>query len=256
MMERPFNPDDFTAARILTDADRQTIAERQILLVKEHNRQWPLPGLSYGAPSLRSLEGGLWYRDLGFAKVALLNRGVALLDHWSVIEQERNIPVGVLAWQCSESQIVTDRNWESTFYHTVTTEAQDEAELRLSGGLWIFKTVPAVPGFSVITNQEALRFYQRIGGVLSHVGHMSVSHITEGWVAGRSATIAFTVSGGVPPYTYTMSDDSPDWLTPSALVMDISPPVITPDGVYIGQLLVTDSNGLVVRSPVTITLGF
>ena len=255
MIVRPLNPDDLTSVRVVSDADKGLIVERQSWLISEHKTQWPLTGLSYGAPPPRSLGGGLWYRDLGFAKIALLNRGVALLDHWSVIEQERNIPVSVLAWQCSESEIVTSRNWENTFYHTVTTEDQDEAELRLSGGLWIFKTVPAVPGFSAITNQEALRFYQRIGGVLPYVGHMRVSHIDERWVDGRSATVTITVSGGVPPYAYAMSPDSPTWITYLGDgVVDISPPVFTPAGEYLTSLVVTDSNGLSVPGNIRITI--
>ena len=254
MIVRPLTPFDATAARVISDDDAALIQERRAYLQAGHVQQWPLSGLAYGTPAVRSITGGLWYRDLGFAKLALLNRGVALVDHWPAILLERDIPVGVLAWQANEGAL-GGQDWESTFYSTVMTEDQDEGQRELSGDTWIFEVAVGVPGFSNVTNQEALRFYNRIGGVLSRVGHMSVSHIEESWIPGRYSTLRFTVEGGVGPYTFEMSKDSPDWMTAlAAQLVHLTPPVTTPTDLYVGTLIVTDANGLVVRAPVTINM--
>ena len=56
---------------------------------------------------MRTLPGALWLRELGFAKLALINRGAPLLDFWTEIERERDIPPSVLAWECDVSSLFT-----------------------------------------------------------------------------------------------------------------------------------------------------
>ena len=135
------------------------------------------------------------------------------------------------------------------------TTDQDELERRLNGGRWIFAAVEDLPGFSAITEQEALRFYNHIGGSLPHVHHMSVEHVEEHWVGGRASTVTPTISGGTPPYSYALSTDSPAWMAVLLNgVISVAPPVGTSSGPHIGRLVVTDSLGRVVRAPITIIL--
>ena len=250
MIVRPLTPYDATSARVLSDAHLETIRERRAYIFREHQIQWPLPGLSYGSLAYRSLEGGLWYRDLSFAKIALLSRGATLLDHWEAIKRERDLPVSVLAWQCSEEALGSGSNWESIFYRTLQTEDQDEGQRRLSGDTWTFSPVADVPGFSAISNQEALYFYRRVGGVLPHVEHINFEtvHIVTG--PGRPAvTHQVVVDGGVTPYVYRLID-APEWITLGDTgLLRATPGLTVRRGVHAFTVEVTDANGLRVNIP-------
>ena len=253
MIERELTPYDGNSSRDITAEQAALIEERRDYLRVVHREQFPGPSLVHD-PSPRTIAGAIWQRELGFGKLALLSRGAALLDYWPAIERERNIPPSVLAWESTEGILVA-QNWEGSFYRTVYPADQIATEVELYGGRWIFGTVEGLPSFSLILEQEALRFYHHIGGVLPHVGHMSVGHISERWVGGRSAFASTTVSGGVPPYSYAMSPDSPSWITALAgPSVRIAPPVLTERATYVGHLLVTDSLGLVVDAPVTVTV--
>ena len=253
MIERPLAPYDGAAVRAITAEQASLIEERRDYLRVVHREQFPGVSLVCGPPP-RTIAGAVWQRELGFGKLALVNRGAVLLDFWTQVQRERDIPPSVLAWESHEGLLV-GRNWHSTFYRTVFAADQLETERSLNDGLWIFATVEDMPGFSAITEQEARRFYHHIGGVLPHVGHMSVEHIEAHWVGGRVSTVLSSVAGGVPPYAFAMSAESPTWMRAlTHALISVAPPVGTPIGSHVGHLVVTDSLGLVVRAPITIIL--
>ena len=208
------------------------------------------------SPPPRTLAGAIWQRELGFAKLALLNRGAALLDHWPALERERDIPPGVLAWECSVADLLS-HVWESTFYRTVYTEEQIDTERTLHEGRWIFALITDLPGFSNISEQEARRFYHHIGGQLPHVSHMSADPIEMMVVAGRPGTIAKQMAGvgGVTPYDYALIG-APAWARVSSTgyfsVIDV-PVSAPPDGLSF-FVRVTDSNGLSMLVPVRVDI--
>ena len=245
MRQRILNPFDGTSTREISPSDLRLIEERRSYLHEEHIRQTLNPRsihlLSAGA---RTLESSLWNRELGFGKIALVNRGVDLLDHWITIKRERDIPIGVLAWEVNVTQLI-NQNWNSVFYSTVFTDEQDETSRELYRGRWIFVRASGVLGFSAITNQEALRFYHRIGGHMPHVWHMSVAPRIVSVAPGDTVMPRVSVSGGVAPYEYSLGfDPVVPWIAVSSGgVIIIAHPGTPTEDRFESVINVTDANG-------------
>ena len=222
---------DLTAERVISDTDIALIEERRDYLRLTHKEQirdaamFVRPG-----SSLRSIGGALWSREMGFAKVALLNRGVLLLDHWAAIKRERDMPLRILAWEVPEavfSQSVV--SWESAFGHYVLTSEQDASSQALHGGRWIFERDITIPGFSVIPEQEAMFFYGNIGGEFQPFLHPQITPHSRDFtmVGGTTAVTYFYVNGGEPPIEWSIS--GPDWITIGDTgTVSLAPPELPP----------------------------
>ena len=255
MIERALDPYDATSDRVISADDTALIEERRDYLYEVHRLTFPGAALLVSPPP-RTIAGAIWMRELAFAKLALLNRGTALLDHWPAIERERDIPPGVLAWESGEA-ILGRQAWGSTFYRTVFTADQLDSERTLNGGRWIFATIDDLPGFSNISEQEARRFYHHIGGVLPHVSHISFEPIALSGAAGRPGAVIAraVVAGGVPPYTYVLVG-APSWAAVSVTgfftLTDV--PVDAPTAGLAFSVRIIDSNGLTMLVPVTVNI--
>ena len=223
---------DLTPERVIADTDIALIEERRGYLRVMHKEQirdaamFVQPG-----GSLRSIGGALWSREMGFAKAALLNRGSLLLDHWDAIKRERDMPLRILAWEMSEavfSQSVVP--WESSFGRHVLTSEQDSSSQELNGGRWIFQRDIVIPGFSIISEQEAMFFYGNIGGEFQQFLHPQITpHNREfTMVGGTTAITYFYITGGEPPIVWSIS--GPDWITVSDTgVVSMAPPELPAD---------------------------
>lgn len=209
---------DLSAARIINDEGLVLIEEHRDYLRTIHADQRRAVSsivLSPWAPS-NTLSGGMWLRELGFAKLALLNRGVVLNDHWEAIKRERDIPLQTLAWEVGESEFAgTSLNWGSIFYRYVMVSEQDRTTVALNGGRWIFQPAADVPGFSLIPNQEAMYFYGHIGGDIPHFHHIQVTPPYRGvtMLGGAKHTVQFNSEGGEPPIVWSVA--GPEWMTVS-----------------------------------------
>ena len=131
-----------------------------------------------------------------------------------MILRERTIPIGVLAWESALDSIGAQA-WNRTFYRTVMAADQDEATRTLHGGLWTFVADPDTPGFSGISDQEAWRFYRRIGGTLTSEDHFRMYPIRQEFkmAAGRSSTYQLTHEGGGGGNAWWLLGTLPTWLT-------------------------------------------
>ena len=175
----------------------------------------------------RSIGGVLWQRELGFAKLALINQGRPLIDHWDVIKAERDMPPKIIAWECDETEFSRALDWQTTFYKVLTSDEQDETQRTLHGGTWIFQPVPALPGFSVVSDQQAIRFYNHIGGDMLHHEHITVRPESHGFhlQAGATETMTFVANGGEPPITWSLRN-APTWVSISPQgILTIAPPL-------------------------------
>ena len=154
----------------LTPTDKEVIEHRrEIVSETVYNR---LIDTTFQAladkSSVRTLGGLALQRQYAFLKLAMLNDGRPLLNHWPEIRAELRIPWGVHyahasepAWAAVSGQI------ESSFFMT-KRDGFDEVNLSLYGGKWL--PVPTdVPGFGVIELTDALEFVGLIGGQLPEV---------------------------------------------------------------------------------------
>ena len=169
MSDRPLAPMDFTPSRVLTARQSVLIEERGEYLRVEHRIQ--TRGLELVLQgNTRSFGGALLNREMAFAKLAIINRGAPLIDNWPDIKTERDVSLGALAWRCDEANIGS-LNWESEFFKSVPSAAQDRTSRQLYGGRTIFVEIAEMVGFGAITRQEAFRFYGGIGGKLGSETH-------------------------------------------------------------------------------------
>ena len=248
---------DMNAARVISPADTALIESRRQLLRVIHIQQLgsPRTSLVFDAGSVATIEGKLWARELGFAKLAIINRGAALLDHWPAIYGERQIPPRVLAWEVDEAGFART-DFSNTFYLTVRARDQDATQLRLHGGRWIFADPADVPGFSVVSDQEAKFFYGHVGGVEHADLH---PQMRTPWnlatQAGRTINVDLSVTGGVPPFTWRVESHAIGWLTVTeAGVATFAPPITLRPGTYNLVVAARDSAGTVAHSEVNLDI--
>ena len=207
---------DLTASRVFTDAETALIDERRAYLITVHTdqaRMVPASVLAPWAPQ-NTLGSVLWLRELGFAKLAILSRGGPLIDHWSSIKRERDIPLQTLAWEISAGEFArSSLTWESKFYKYIMASEQDELTRRLNQDRWIFGEIEDLPGFSLIPSIEALYFYGDVGGDVPHFHHISVTrnHRIITMVGGSTYDVQFRAEGGEPPIVWSVA--GPDWMT-------------------------------------------
>ena len=219
---------DQTAGRTIAAADLETIAERQAYLRLVHKEQSRLAGAAVLAPwaSTNLMGGVLWLREIGFAKLALLDRGAPLIDHWNAIKRERDIPVETLAWEIAESEYSRRAlNWGSTLYRHVMASQQDRTTLALNGGYWVFRSIPNLPGFSTVPSQEALHFYGEIGGDIPSFHHIQVLPPARAitMVGGGTYTVQYQAEGGEPPIVWSIA--GPEWMNISDTgLVTLTPP--------------------------------
>ena len=220
---------DFTPDRQFITADLALIEERRAYIRMNHREQVRDAGvILIPGGNLRSIGGALWAREIGFAKLALLNRGGVLSDHWDAIKRERDVPLRVVAWEITEEHFaILPVQWESQFGRYVTTSEQDRTAQQLNDGKWIFERNTDIPGFSTIPEQEAMFFYGRIGGELLELLHPQIKPHTRDFtmVGGTTAITRFYVTGGEPPIVWSIS--GPDWITISDIgIVSLAPPAL------------------------------
>ena len=225
---------DMTSGRSISIADRETIEERRTYLRLVHKEQRRAAGVAVLTPWAANnvLGGVLWLRELGFAKLALINRGAPLIDHWDAIKRERDIPVQTLAWEIGESEFARRAlNWQSILYRHVMASQQDRTTLALNGGYWVFRSIANLPGFSTIPSQEALHFYGEIGGDIPHFHHIQVTPPHRGvrMLGGATHTVQYQVEGGEPPIVWSVA--GPEWMT----ISDTGLVTLTPPELPVGE---------------------
>ena len=220
---------EITASRVFTDEQVALIEERRGYLTTMHHEQRRMAHSSVLSPwaARNSIGGALWLRELGFAKLAILSRGAALIDHWAAIKRERDMPVQVLAWEVSESEFArSSLGWESDFYRHIMAADQDTLTRRLNRNRWIFGNMDDdFPGFSVIPSQEAMYFYGHVGGDIPYYYHIQVLPSARAitMVGGGTFKVQFRSEGGEPPIVWSIA--GAEWMTISDTgLVNLAPP--------------------------------
>ena len=223
---------DLTPGRVFTDDEVALIEERRAYLRLMHKEQQRMCGSDVITPWASSgiLGGVMWLREMGFAKIAILNRGAALIDKWFDIKRERDIPVQVLAWEVGDIEIARGAlDWESNLYRHIEASVQDRQTLELNEGFWVFRPIPDLPGFSTIPTPEAMFFYRSVGGDIPHFFHIQVTPPYRGvtMVGGGTHTVQFMSDGGELPITWSVA--GPEWMTIDATgLVTLAPPELAP----------------------------
>ena len=259
MSERQRPVHNFIGATI-SEADLAIITERQqniIRVVRE--RLYDPPYLSLKDNSVVTQGGIMHHRQVAFAKIALINRGRALLSHWDDIRFELEIPYQVHYWEASESAWrVVGRRLESELFRT-RMDGGDVTSRRLYGGRWVPEVIAALPGFGVIPQEDAYHFLGKVGGQLPHVGHpLGTLIVRNGAVTvarGSPTTTTLEVIGGSSPFTYAIeSGRGFVVVAPSTGVITITPIGSLATGTYRIVFVVTDSLSQVVRAALLVTV--
>ena len=140
----------------LFDTVRETMTNRRWLTVRDNS-------------SVRSFGGIVNLRPLMLAKVGIFDEGVNLFTHWPAIERERRIPWDVhagnmapAAWGPAGSEM------HNQFYSTKT---EDFTGLELTMPGWHPVEEDAIPGFAIVSTEQALAVLGLIGGQHPEVEH-------------------------------------------------------------------------------------
>ena len=196
----------FTSEQEALIEERQTLI-RDILRAAYEEPQFILLTTGQG---LRSRGGVTWERLLVFGKLALINRGAALIEQWEAINAELAIPWTVHYWEMALPSW-TSRAVTTTFLRT--NMAPSEAETTLYGEGWTPATDSDVPGVSAVDDSDVFHWLGFVGGDPPYFHHLQVTPPTRAVtiVGGGRYTVQFRAEGGEPPITWSIS--GPEWLT-------------------------------------------
>ena len=199
------------------------------------------------------------HRQVAFARIALINRGRALLSHWDDIRFELEIPYQVHYWEVSEAAWrVVGMRLERELFRT-RMDGGDATSRRLYGGRWVPEVIDAIPGFGVIPQEDAYHFLGMVGGQLPHVDHpLGTLVVRSGAVTvarGTPTAASLEVIGGSPPFTYAIEGGRGFIVVdPSTGVVTITPIDPFTPGEYRTMLVVTDSLDQSARAVLLVTV--
>lgn len=257
-LRRVLDPHDHKPTQTITSGNVRNIEKRRTYLRQVH-REVAGEGDSVNPLFLTgSVGAALWKRELMFARVALVNRGAGLITHWGTIEKERMVAPRNIAWEAQQAALLSAK-FEENFLITRTAEAQ----VALTDGLWNFGTVDPLGSLDEVTEQEALYFYRRVGGMNPAHEHISIQTRTTTLTAGTvSAVGTWPPTGGVPPYTYKLFGSPPSWATIASQTgtTTLRPPADFefPEGEDTAEVViwieVKDANGTLARTTLTVTV--
>ena len=244
----------------ISEADLAIITQRQQDIIRIVRGRLHDPSyLSLKDNSIATQGGIMHHRQVAFARIALINRGRALLSHWDDIRFELEIPYQVHYWEASEAAWrVVGMRLERELFRT-RMDGGDATSRQLYGGRWVPEVIDAIPGFGVIPQEDAYHFLGMIGGQLPHIDHplgTLSARSGEATVARLSAlTTTLEVIGGSPPYTYAI-ESGRGFVTVDAStgIIRIGPSDLFASGTYRVTLVVTDSISQVVRAVLLVTL--
>ena len=179
------------------------------------------------AQSLRSRGGVTRERLLVFGKLALLNRGAALIEQWESINAELIIPWSVHYWEIAVASWAS-RGVNATFLRT--NMSPSPADTTLYGEGWTSEADTDVPGVSTVDDSDVFHWLGFVGGDPPHFHHIEVSppirKITM--LGGAKYTVQFRAEGGEPPIVWSIS--GPEWMTIDATgLVTLAPPEL-PEG--------------------------
>ena len=244
----------------ISESDLAIIAGRQQDIIRVVRERLHDPSyLSLKDYSIVTQGGIMHHRQVAFAKVALINRGRALLSHWNDIKLELNIPYQVHYWESSElAWRVIGTRLESELFRT-RMDGGNKVSRRLHGGRWVPEVIAGLPGFGAIPREDAYHFLGMIGGQLPHIDHplgtLSVRGGEITVVRSASQTISLEVIGGSPPFTYAIENGRGFVTVESSTgVITVSPSDLFAAGEYRTLLVVTDSVDQVARAVLLVTV--
>ena len=158
----------------LTPTDREVIAHRREIVTETVYNRLLDPGFLAATDkhSIRTLGGIVLQIQYSLVKLAMVNNGRALLNHWPEIRAELRIPWGVRFANMSEAawRTVSDQI-ESALFMT-KRDGFDEVNIGLYGGKWL-PVATDVPGFGAdLSGQEEIS----LSDVLEFVGLVGGQH--------------------------------------------------------------------------------
>ena len=222
----------------------RTMVDRQWLSVRDTS-------------SVRSYGGVVNLRPMMLMKAAIFGGGRNLIDSWPVMDHELRIPWGVHAGRMALGPwTAVGSMMNSTFYSTRTGGFTDN-EIALTGMGWLPAEEDGIPGFGIVSTEEALAAIGLVGGVLP-----DDEHPYEGFgVKVRKFTVA---AGGVHefdlqadgraeyPVRYELAAPVLDWASISEFgTLSLAPPPAL-GGLFEQVINATDGLGRSVRIPVQV----
>ena len=209
--------------RTFTPEQEALIEERQTLIrdtLRAAYEEQQFIALTTGQ-SLRSRGGVTRERLLVFGKLALLNRGAALIEQWEAINAELIIPWNVHYWEMALTAWAgRDVN---AFMHT--NMSPTPAETTLYGEGWTPETDTDVPGVSTVDDSDVFHWLGCVGGDPPHFHHIAVTPLVRKitMLGGATYTVQFQADGGEPPIVWSIA--GPEWMTISDTgLVSLNPP--------------------------------
>ena len=195
-------------------------------------------------------------RPLMLAKVGVFDEGVNLFTHWPAIERERRIPWDVhagsmapSAWGAAGSQM------HAKFYSTKT---EDFSPLELMTPGWHPVEETDIPGFAIVSTEDALAALGLVGGQNPEVDHPT----TEFTVSPRDLSLRsrevfevdLVADGRAEfPVRYELATTDISWITVSEFgTLVLSPGSVA--GLFLQDITATDALGVVVSFSIRVAV--
>ena len=212
---------------------RQTMRDRDWLAVRD-------------ASSVRSFGGVVNLRPLMLAKVGIFDEGVNLFSHWPAIERERRIPWNVHAANMALSTwSAVGSDMHNQFYST-KTKGFSALEIQTPG--WHPVEETNIPGFAVVSTEEALAVIGVVGGQNPEVDHPTTEFtVSPNAIAIRThevLEIDLVADGRAEfPVQYELATTDISWITVSEFgTLTLSPGTVA--GLFLQEIIATDALGV------------
>ena len=208
--------------------------------------------------SVRSFGGIVNLRPHMLMLVAMFDGGQNLLDHWPVIERERRIPWDVHAGEMALSSWSNIGSMMLSRFYSTKTEGFDNVEVGLTGMKWLPVPETDIPGFGILSIEEAVAAAGLVGGVLPEVDHptttFSVSPASLTMRAGETLEIGLMPDGLAEyPVRYELATTDLAWVTLSEFgTLTLSPSNV--GGIFLLSITATDALGTIVSFEINISV--
>ena len=206
--------------------------------------------------SARSFGGVVNLRPLMLAKVGIFDEGVNLFTHWPAIERERRIPwdvhagnMALSAWGLAGSEM------HNQFFSTKTA---DFTELELLTPGWHPVEETDIPGFAIVSTEEALAVLGMVGGQHPEVDHPTTEFTvrpTDIAISNREVREVELVADSRAefPVRYELVTTDISWITLSEFgTLTISP--INVAGLVLLEITATDALGVTVAFSIQVAV--
>lgn len=200
--------------------------------------------------NIRSKGGIAFLRQIGFAKLALLNGGRSLLTHWPEIKREVDIPWNVHYYQKSlAAWVAQSSELESRFFSSKTSDFS-ATELQLYGGGWLPFRADDIPGFALVETDDALKFARVVDGTVNQrQGTFNILDPgTLDAISGETREYDIHTGAAEPFVSFELDEFAPVWVAIEGLMsisgkLILSPSLVIVNGAYSFDLLATDGFG-------------